>query len=84
MSSVGAIYDPRGHTWDSWSSLMCELYAAQGLESNCPETEWKRWAEGLKGIASFTAQGIPSPDGFQSWDLWAQELLTTLDAWTSQ
>ena len=50
MANVALIYDPRGHTFDSWAALMCELYAAQQLSIPMPDTDWKLWGEGLKAI----------------------------------
>lgn len=77
--SVGIVYDPRYHTWESWTSLMCELYAANQLEINCPESEWKLWANGLKSIDIFTNEGLPGPDAFPNWQEWAQEAINVLD-----
>ena len=40
------IYDPRFHTFESWASLMVELYAAQQLEIPTAQTDWKKWGNG--------------------------------------
>jgi len=73
------IYDPRGHTFDSWASLMCELYAAQQLEIPNPLTNWKEWGNGLKGIDVFTNEAIPSTDAFEDWQLWAQAVVDAVN-----
>ena len=59
--ALALVYDPRYHTWDSWSSLMCEAYAAQQLSMNTTEEGWKEWAAGLKAIDIFVNEGIPGP-----------------------
>jgi len=73
------IYDPRGHSFDSWASLMCELYAPQQLEIPTPFTDWKAWGNGLKAIDVFTNEAIPSTEGFDDWSLWAQELVNAVN-----
>lgn len=73
------IYDPRGHTFDSWASLMCELYAAQQLEIPSQLTDWRSWGNGLKAIDVFTNEAIPSTDNFGDWQEWAQELVNAVN-----
>lgn len=73
--AIAVVYDPRYHTWDSWTSLMCEAYAAQQLSSNTPEEEWKQWASGLKAIDIFTNEGIPGPYIYENWQDWASALV---------
>lgn len=75
MAGVGLIYDPRGHTFDSWASLMCELYATQQLSIPTPSTDWKQWGEGLKAIDVFTNEAIPGPGPFNDWQDWAQAVV---------
>ena len=72
MANVALIYDPRYHTFESWASLMCELYAGQQLEIPTAETDWKEWAAGLKAIDVFTNEGVPGPYIFDNWQDWAQ------------
>ncbi len=73
--AIAVVYDPRYHTWNSWTSLMCEAYAAQQLSSNTPEEEWKQWAAGLKAIDVFTNEGIPGPYIYENWQDWASALV---------
>ena len=73
--ALALVYDPRYHTWDSWTGLMCEAYAAQQLSKNTPEEEWKQWAAGLKAIDVFVNEGIPGPYIFENWQDWASALV---------
>lgn len=73
--SVGLVYDPRYHTFNSWAALMCELYAGQNLQIPSPSLDWKSWAAGLVAIDVFTNEGIPSPYAFEDWQDWAQALV---------
>lgn len=66
--ATAQVYDPRGHTWDSWCALMAELFAANQL-GTAPETQWTDWADGIAGIGRFT--GAPDSRGFATWQDWA-------------
>jgi len=82
--AIAVVYDPRYHTWDSWTSLMCEAYAAQQLSSNTPEEEWKQWASGLKAIDVFTNEGIPGPYIYENWQDWASALVGAVNQPTEE
>jgi len=75
MADVSLIYDPRGHTFDSWAALMCELYASQQLEIPSPQTDWHTWGEGLKAIDVFTNESIPGTIPYDDWMEWAQAVV---------
>jgi len=77
------IYDPRYHTFESWASLMCELYAAQQLEIPTAQTDWKKWGDGLSAIDVFTNEGIPRTENFDDWMDWAQALVGAVNPSTS-
>lgn len=79
MALLALVYDPRGHTFESWASLMCEGYAAQNLMIPDSRTDWVEWAEGLKAIDVFTNEGIPGPRNFSDWQTWAQELVNAVN-----
>ena len=82
--AIAVVYDPRYHTWNSWTSLMCEAYAAQQLSSNTPEEEWKQWAAGLKAIDVFTNEGIPGPYIYENWQDWASALVGAVNQPTKE
>jgi len=77
------IYDPRYHTFESWASLMCELYAAQQLEIPTERTDWKQWGDGLSAIDVFTNEAIPRTEYFDDWMGWAQALVGAVNPETS-
>lgn len=79
MAGVALVYDPRGHTFDSWASLMCELYAAQQLEIPTPFTDWKLWGNGIRAIDVFANEAIPMTDNFDDWFKWAEELVNAVN-----
>lgn len=76
---LALVYDPRFHTWDSWSSLMCEAYAAQQLGIGVPEEKWKDWADGVNAINLFNNEAIPSPELFATWVDWATALMNAVN-----
>jgi len=73
------IYDPRYHTFDSWASLMVELYSPQQLEIPSPTTDWKTWGNGLSAIDVFTNEAIPRTDQFNDWHDWAEALVNAVN-----
>lgn len=79
MSGVALVYDPRGHTFDSWASLMCELYSTQQLEIPTPFTNWKLWGNGIRAIDVFANEAIPMTDNFDDWQEWAEELVNAVN-----
>jgi hypothetical protein len=79
MANVALVYDPRGHTFDSWASLMCELYSTQQLEIPGPYTDWKLWGDGIRAIDVFANEAIPMTDNFNDWQEWAQELVNAVN-----
>lgn len=68
------VYDPRYHTFESWASLMCEIYAAQQLEIPTQFTDWKIWGNGLRAIDVFANEAIPMTESFENWFDWAEAL----------
>jgi len=77
--NVALVYDPRFHTFDSWASLMCELYATQQLEIPTPHTDWKQWGNGIRAIDVFANEAIPMTDAFDKWEDWAQQLVNSVN-----
>jgi hypothetical protein len=77
--NVSQVYDPRYHTFESWASLMCELYAVQQLAIPDANTDWKEWAAGLKAIDVFTNEGIPGPTIYSDWQEWAEALVNAVN-----
>jgi len=73
------IYDPRFHTFESWASLMCELYAPQQLEIPTVHTDWKTWGNGLSAIDVFTNEAIPLTENFDDWHDWAEALVSAVN-----
>lgn len=69
------VYDPRYHTFDSWASLMCELYAPQQLEIPTAQTDWRLWGNGIRAIDVFANEAIPMTENFENWSDWAMALV---------
>jgi len=72
------VYDPRYHTFESWASLMVELYAAQQLSVPDAQTDWKKWGQGLSAIDVFANEGIPLTEQFDDWQEWAEALVAAV------
>lgn len=79
---LALVYDPRYHTWDTWSSLMCEAYAAQQLSIGVAEENWRDWAAGINAIDVFMNEAIPSPQYYDAWQDWAAALVNAVNPQT--
>lgn len=77
--ALALIYDPRYHTWDSWSSLMCEAYSGQQLGIGVSEEKWRDWASGINAIDVFQNEAIPSPDYYTNWQDWVSALVNAVN-----
>jgi hypothetical protein len=73
------VYDPRFHTFDSWASLMCELYAPQQLEIPHTTTDWRIWGNGIRAIDVFANEAIPMTENFNNWFDWAEALVNAVN-----
>lgn len=81
--SVALIYDPRYHTFESWASLMCELYASNQLQVPILDIEWQSWAAGLKAIDVFANEALPEPYQFDDWQEWAMAVVGAVNPRTN-
>ena len=81
--NTGILYDPTGHTFESWASLMCELYATQQLMIPSKSTDWHQWGNSLKAIDVFANEGAPSTEGFLNWQDWATALIGAVNPETT-
>jgi len=79
MLNTAPVYDPRGHTFESWAALMCEQYAAQQLEIPNERTDWQAWASGLKAIDLFNNEGVPGPYVYSEWQDWAAAVVNAVN-----
>ena len=75
---LAVVYDPRYQSWDNWSSLMVEAYAAQNLQIGITEDHWKDWAAGLMAIDVFQNEALPNPYLFENWQDWAAEVVNAV------
>ena len=71
---LALVYDQRMHTFESWSALMVEAYAAQQLTIGLPEERWREFAAGLMGIDIFQSEALPSPNLFENWQDWVDQV----------
>lgn len=77
--ALALVYDPRYHTWESWSALMVEAYAGQQLAINVPEEKWRDWASGVNAIDVFMNEAIPSPNYYNNWQDWVSALINAVN-----
>ena len=77
--ALALVYDPRGHTFESWSALMCEAYAGQQLILDATEKNWQDWALSIMAIDLFQNNSVPSPYLFKNWNEWVESLVNAIN-----
>ena len=75
---LGLVYDPRGHTFESWSALMVEAYASQQLQIGLTEDKWQDFAQSMLAIELFNNSAIPQPAAFKQWNEWAEAVVNVV------
>jgi hypothetical protein len=73
------IYDPRYSTFESWASLMCELYGAQNLQIPDGQTDWRLWGNGLIAIDVFANEATPRTEQYDNWFDWAEAMVAAVN-----
>lgn len=77
--ALAIVYDPRMHTFESWSALMIESYAAQQLQIGLPEEKWYDFAVGMMAIDVFQSEALPSPYLFENWQDWVEQVINAVN-----
>jgi hypothetical protein len=70
--------DPQGISFNDWGARVTEEFAQYGVPVPFAEDRWKDWACSLFHVDSLVRRGIPAPDGFNDWRLWAQRFLESV------
>ena len=76
---IALVYDPRGHTFESWAALMVEAYSTQQLQMGLPEDKWQEFATSLLAIDVFNNDAVPQPYAFDRWNEWAEAVVNTVN-----
>ena len=77
--NTAPIVDPRHMDFQYWAEVMCDQFATQQLEVPSKDTDWKKWANGLKAIDIFNNEGMPDASAFDNWHEWAEALVLTVN-----
>ena len=75
---LGLVYDPRGHTFETWSSLMVEAYADQQLQMGLTENNWQDFARSMLAMELFNNSAMPQPETFLKWNDWAEAVVNVV------
>ena len=79
MAQLPLVYDPRYQSWDFWSGLMVEAYAAQQLQIGVPEDKWQEFAAGMMAIDVFQNEALPNPYLFSDWREWVFAIIGAIN-----
>lgn len=77
--AISLVYDPRGHTFESWSALMVEAYAPQQLITGATENNWQEWGMRVMNVSTLQTNSVPNPHLFSRWQDWAEALMNAVN-----
>jgi hypothetical protein len=77
--ALAQVYDPRGHTFESWSALMVEAYAGQQLITGATEDQWQEWGIRVMNVSELEVNSVPNPHLYGNWQDWAQALVSAVN-----
>jgi|GEM_PF-1441906 hypothetical protein len=63
---------PDHMSWEDWNGNMAIYFGSQNVMFS-PELEWKKAAQQMSSMAAFETFPVPSPEGFENWQDWANE-----------
>ena len=67
--------EPRGLKLAEWGAVVAEQLASSGVSAPHDENDWKAWVSALHQVPSLVSMNIPGPDGFDSWQDWAERFI---------
>lgn len=77
---AGQLPSPIGLPWERWAAIASEQFAATECMAPVPDVYWVQWAQVFCGIPSVAAVGVPVPQGFNDWRVWAEKAYEALNA----
>jgi hypothetical protein len=63
-------FSPDYSSWEDWNGNLISWYSEEPLPS-LPEVEWQTVAKVVAQTATFANYPVPDPEGFGSWQDWA-------------
>jgi hypothetical protein len=67
--------DPTGMTFTQWGAIVAEQLAEFGVSAPMDEEGWKTWVCALFYVPELVAANMPTPDGLDGWQEWAQRFI---------
>lgn len=68
------IPEPQGLEFAEWGSLVAEQLEAYGVSAPRSET-WQDWVSALFYVPALAQLGIPTVEGFATWQAWAAQFI---------
>lgn len=69
---------PDFSTWEEWNGQILHYFGEQQFPF-LPEDKWVDVARAITNNPVFDAYGVPSPDTFSDWRVWARVLTETIN-----
>lgn len=69
---------PEGATWEAWNGDLLHYFGEEPLPM-VDEDNWQDLANAVTNLATFNNFALPDPQGFETWQDWASELILAVN-----
>ena len=67
--------EPKGLKFSQWGAVVAEHLAKYGVAAPYNDDSWKTWVCALFYVPELVAMNIPSAEGFDDWERWAEQFI---------
>jgi len=75
IASTAFLPEPQGSEFVQWGAIVAEQLAQYGVATPYNEDSWKTWVCALFYVPELVAMNIPSAEGFERWQDWAEQFI---------
>lgn len=69
---------PRSVDWTTWNNEFIVYYGQENIPIT-EEVDWKHTADTIASSTTFSAYPVPSPQSYQTWQEWAEEVTAIIN-----
>lgn len=75
IASATFLPEPAGMHFEQWGAVVAEQLAQYGVSTPYNSDSWKTWVCALFYVPELVAMNIPSAEGFETWESWAEQFI---------
>lgn len=75
IAGAAFLPEPSGLTFSQWGAVVAEQLSQYGVSAPYNDDSWKTWVCALFYVPELVAMNIPSAEGFDTWEPWAEQFI---------